>query len=71
MILTALVGVLFATSTLAPQDVPADHPVRLDRTGIAWAIPFDAARSKAQDAHRLKAQRGDGRDRAPGHRRPR
>jgi hypothetical protein len=58
MRLTACVGVLFAAATfggapLRAQDAPADHPVRLDRTGIRWEIPFEAARTRAANEQRL------------------
>ena len=46
--------VLAAISSV--RGVPADeHPVLLDRTGIAWQIPFDTARSRAIETKRLIA----------------
>lgn len=33
-----------------PDEVPADpnHPLMLDRTGIRWVAPFEAARAEAK-----------------------
>ena len=33
--------------------VPEDHPVRHDRTGIAWQVPFATALAKAKAQQRL------------------
>ncbi len=30
-----------------------DHPLSKDRTGVAWVLPFRAARDKAKASHRL------------------
>lgn len=36
-----------------PQDLPAPHPLGKDKTGLAWVLPFPAAREKARAEHRL------------------
>ena len=36
-----------------PQEVPAAHPLGKDKTGLAWVLPFPAAREKARTAKRL------------------
>ena len=38
-----------------PQDPVLEHPVRLDRTGIVWALPFENARKRALQENRLLA----------------
>ncbi|HIF39622.1 MAG TPA: hypothetical protein EYQ74_00815 [Planctomycetes bacterium] len=38
-----------------PQDPALVHPVSLDRTGIEWALPFEAAQKRAREEGRLLA----------------
>ena len=48
-----LVAVLSLLSL--PQDSALEHPVHLDRTGIEWATPFEAAQKRAREEGRLLA----------------
>jgi hypothetical protein len=46
-----LITLLTVTAAALPQD--GTHPVRFDRTGIEWALPFEAARERARAERRL------------------
>ena len=55
-IMHAIVLSTVLTALPAASGVLSDeHPVLLDRTGIAWQIPFDAARGRAMETKRLIA----------------
>ena len=45
-----LVALLLAAlpDRAAAQEVPEDHPVHLDRTGIEWVLPFEAAEARSK-----------------------
>ena len=55
MIRTSLVGSLLAATAVAQEEPAAKHPVLLDRTGIAWQVPFESAREKATESKRIIA----------------
>jgi len=38
---------------LALHGPETDHPLALDRTGIEWTVPFDAARERGEQTRRL------------------
>jgi hypothetical protein len=45
-------GIAGIMSAYAPQQsatLPTDHPVQLDRTGIAWVLPFELAQSRSNE----------------------
>ena len=37
---------------VAPQE-PDEHPLQLDRTGLEWVLPYDAAVEAAEERGRL------------------
>ena len=50
--LALALGLFVAVQGEAPA---AEHPMRLDRTGIVWEIPFTSARERAAKERRLLA----------------
>ncbi|MFT4514088.1 MAG: hypothetical protein ACI89X_001422 [Planctomycetota bacterium] len=52
MMRMALVVALSAYAA-AQVSVPDDHPVRFDRTGIAWQLPFTKAAELAETSKHL------------------
>lgn len=54
MIMTTLLTAILAFSATGQDDTKGTvHPVRHDRTGIAWTTPFESALSLAQTGKRL------------------
>lgn len=47
-----LLTLLAASAVALPQEGDP-HPVSYDRTGIEWALPFEAARERARAEQRL------------------
>ncbi len=55
-VMMPLLSVLACSALAVAQvSIPDDHPVRFDRTGIKWHIPFENARQAAADSGRLLA----------------
>ena len=55
MIGTTLVSALLAATAVAQGGSASDHPVRHDRTGIVWRVPFESARGQATESKRIIA----------------
>jgi hypothetical protein len=55
MMQSMLVSVVLSATAAAQTNSADPHPVRHDRTGIAWQVPFEAARALALESKRLLA----------------
>ena len=55
VIRTTLASTILIATAVAQEDSASEHPVRLDRTGIAWYIPFESARIQATESNCLIA----------------